>query len=177
MNLPQAKGRPSQIYRGDFVFYFIKLGLGVFGIFSVSVGIGGFTFGIVVTLQAGNYTIETLGMVLILFAILGNGIFLGITFLHMYPEVGISETHFWFRHFGIGHTIPWVEINDVRMAKTLFVTQGLVVYSNKLPFYYWFFGRAYGRKAGKALLIPNQLQGIDELKVQLQTYGRFSSKA
>lgn len=179
MNLPKPIGRPAQIYRGDLLFYLAKVGLGIVGIFFMIVGTGASIAGTIVTLRAESYTVDILGMVVIYLAMLVNGLFLSVTFLHMYPEVGISETHFWFRHFGIWnfgawHSIPWGEISEVRLAKTLFITQGLVVYSPKLPFYYWFYGRAYGRKAGRALLIPNQLNRMDELKAQLQSYGRFS---
>jgi hypothetical protein len=177
MSLAQAAGRPSRVYYGNVLFYLAKLGLGVSGVFLMLVAIGVSVAGIVITLQAGNYTIETLGMVMILLYTFGTGLFLGVTFLHMYPEVGISETHFWYRHFGLWQVIPWDEIKLVRPAKTFFITQGLVVYSDKLPFYYSFFGRAYGRQAGRALFIPNQLSRIDELKEQLRRYCRARIEA
>ena len=136
------------------------------------VGLGAFALGMVATVQAGNYALESLGIVIILLAILGNGLFLGITFLHLYPEIGISETHLWYRHFGFWHTVPWDEIETVSTAKTLFLTQGLVVYSSRLLLYYWFFGIAYGRKAGKVLFVPNRLTRFDELKARLRRYVR-----
>lgn len=168
MTILQVKEQPSQIYRGNFLFYLAKIGLGLLGIVFLTACLGGFILGMVATWRAGNYTVETIGMVLILLITLSNGLLLGITFLHMYPEVGISETHFWFRQFGIWHSIAWSKIEEIRIAKTIFARQGLVVYSNRLPFYYLIFGMAYGRKVGRALFIPAHLSQFSELERQLR---------
>jgi hypothetical protein len=63
----------------------------------------------------------------------------------------------------------------VRTAKTVFLNQGILVYSHRLPFYYLFFGKAFGSKWGKALLIPNQLTDFDDLKERVGMYCRFST--
>lgn len=114
---------------------------------------------------------EMIALIVILFIFAFNTSFVSIIFLHMYPQIGISTDRLWYRHFFNGwNSIQWQDVEEIRAAKTVFVTQGTVVFSTHLPWYYRFFGRSYGRRKGKALFIPNQLITHQEFLALLRQY-------
>ena len=161
----------TKTFTGDLFFYFAKSGLALFALFFGAAGLFILVGGTYATFTSGPITLEMMALeaVVIIFAI--NTVSLANIFLHMYPQIKISTDRLWYRHFFYGwNSIQWQDIEEIRAAKTVFVTQGTVVFSPHLPWYYRFFGRSYGRRKGKALFIPNQLITHQEFLTLLRQY-------
>lgn len=171
-NIHQNDGiKPSKIITGDFFYYAAKFGMAILATIFSTAGIS--------IMVGGNYKIistapldrEIIALIVMLFILAFNAAFISLIFLHMYPQIGISPDRLWYRHFFLDwNSIRWQEVQEIRAAKTVFVTQGTVVFSAQLPWYYRFFGRSYGRRKGKALFIPNQLITHQEFLALLRQY-------
>jgi len=162
---------PAKVFNGGLFFYIPKIGLALFALFFGTVGMFMLSFGTYWTLTSGALNREMVGLLAILLFGSFSTIFIAIVVLHMYPQIGISTDCLWYRHFFFGwNSLRWQDIEEIRAAKTVFVTQGTVVFSTHLPWYYRFFGRSYGRRKGKALFIPNQLITHQEFLALLRQY-------
>lgn len=162
---------PIKVFNGGISFYIPKIGLALFALFFGMVGMFMLPFGTYRTLTSGDLNREMVGLLVILLFGSFSTVFIAIVTLHMYPQIGISPDGLWYRHFFWGwNSIRWQEVQEIRAAKTVFVTQGTVVFSAQLPWYYRFFGRSYGRRKGKALFIPNQLLTHQEFLALLRQY-------
>lgn len=161
----------SEIFTGGFLYYILKLGLGMLAILFSSAGILIMVGGIYKIISTAPLDKEMIALIVILLIFAFNTSFVSIIFLHMYPQIFVSSDRLLYRHFFYGwNSIQWQDIEEIRAAKTVFVTQGTVVFSPHLPWYYRFFGRSYGRRKGKALFIPNQLITHQEFLALLRQY-------
>ena len=162
---------PTEILTGGLFFYFLKIGLILFAVLSFAAGVLVLIVGTYATFTSGPLTLEMIALQGVVCIFTFNALSIGNIFVHMYPQLGISNDRLWYRHFFFGwNSIRWQDIEEIRAAKTVFVTQGTVVFSPQLPWYYRFFGRSYGRRKGRALFIPNQLVTHQEFLALLRQH-------
>lgn len=89
-----------------------------------------------------------------------------ILLLHLWPDIGTSADSLWYRGLFRWYEIPWSQVARVELARLRTLGGlhlGLLVYSSRLPFFYWFYAAAYGKQSGKALLVAAKLRQYQEL--------------
>ena len=162
--------KPERIFRGTIMFYITKVWLTIFSLFfwTVAIGMfGGFTY---------KFTQEIAGIwkyIELLTCLLIPGLCIStinlISVLYMYPEIGTSPKAFWYRNCFRWRSIRWKDIECVTIDQPLFIKQGLFVYSQTLPFYYTFIGRA-SRTGRKAIFVSRHIRGFQEQEKEISIF-------
>lgn len=163
---------PSTVYRGSFLFQIARIGMSGLSILFLGAIVIFPLFALIKALQetiSSGANIADLRFVALFVAITSLiGIRLFLILIHMYSEIGTSSDALWYRYWFGWKSIPWEQISDVEAAKMSFsIKIGLLVYSERLPFYHRFYGKAYGSGKGRALLIANRLKGFERLNAEI----------
>lgn len=160
--------KPAKVFNGNIFFYLVKVCMTLTSILLLGISLFVLTMFASVVITEGAAGMDPIDNVFLPagFSVL-ICICLVLVFSHAFPIFSVSEKGLWYRHFLRWRLLPWKDIQEIHFARTLFLKFGLVVYSRNLPVYYWFYGGAYGRRKGRALLVLNQLRGFNELKTEI----------
>lgn len=161
---------PERIFRGTIMFYIIKVWLTIFALLfwvaAISI-FGGFTYKFTQDIAGIWKYIELVACLFIPWLFISTVNLISVTF--MYPEIGTSRKAFWYRIWFRWHSICWKDVECVIIDRPLFIKQGLLVYSQSLPFYYSFIGRAL-QTGRKAIFVSRHISGFQELEKEISIF-------
>jgi hypothetical protein len=92
---------------------------------------------------------------------------------HKFPEFAVSDDRLWFRYFHRWHWLEWPDIQKIGVIQANNHRTGLLIYSDKLPWFYRSYTRVLGRYAlsdGRAILVTWVFPNLDELQSDIAAH-------